>query len=172
MNNEHNIKEKVAEILRYEDAWDWDENEDIDTAIRFEEDLKKLGPIHVLGTLYLDYHDSMITSKMLSFAFVWKHFRIPDWIALLKHVEHNRMALYYFIPFCAQLLKIDLTRFIAIDSTASRTTQKAVEEFFKNGLEISPGGRWEEEQLEDAHIDARLFWETNQKEYEHFLRDV
>lgn len=169
MNKTEKINTVLNECINYVENWDWDKHEDIDTKEKFLETIKQLDPIEVIAQLYHNHHADMVNSKMIYFAFVWESFSIKDWVEVIKMIDTNTYALYYFIPFCAEFLKIDITQIIKKDSTINEIAKKMVQERYNSGIEITKS-IWEREILEEENIDPETFWNTINKEYEELIK--
>lgn len=172
MDKTKEILVKIEEILAYENNWDWDEHDEIDLEEKFGKQVEELGIVPFLGELYLNHHDDMITSKMITFCFVWKKIHMSDWISILNYIENNKYALYYFIPFCANFLKVDLTRYSLLVSFKNETLKKVIKDYFPKGMNLNTNDIWEAEHLEEANVDPKIFWNDRQNEFENLLKSM
>ena len=126
--------------------------EEIDFAAKYENDIRAIGDVEFVATMFLAEEDSELTNLLLRLTCIWKNFPFDVWRQVLRQIAARQPALYQFTWFASGMLAIDVGEMIRSDPAIDAAVYRQFEFTFREG--VPQPEDWTREILEREGVDC------------------
>lgn len=130
--------------------------EELDFQATHEASVRAIGAIPVLIETFRRFEDSTLTGYLNLLAFAWEDLPFSAWREILRGIDGSTAAIYQFVWFSSQLLRLDVLVVIRSDAQLSSAAKDFVAFEFRGGAPM--GGDLESEMLAEIGVDAPAMW--------------